>query len=354
MMSFLSGRRRRAIVLSSTVMLLASAALVAVSAPAEALSRTKITYKASASRVYAGTVVKLTGRVSPASPARTVYLQRYYSKAWHRIATTRTTAGAYKVTVPTRTTGTFVYRLVVPAGGRGAKASTRSIKLAVVKRPGGNPKAYRFLSSGSVQPSYRWNPCRPAAIGYRVNLANSTAGALTDVKGSIARLSTATGLSFVYRGTTAILPGRGNDAYPAGTELVIAWAKPGQSTNLPKPPRGYGSPAAVGGPENVRYAQDTKGKQIIEITDALVVVNANIKLSGGFGSGPRYGYQGTRGALLMHELGHAVGLDHVSDKVQIMAPMMSRKPARWGAGDKNGLRLVGRSAGCLHQEPQAS
>ena len=347
MMSFLNGPRRCAIVLSTTVMLLASAAMVAVSAPAEALSRTKITHKASASRVSAGTVVKLTGWVSPATSARTVYLQRYYSKTWHRVTTTRTTRGAYKVTLPTRTTGTFVYRLVVPAGDRGAKASTRLIKLAVVKRAGGNSKAYRFLSSGSAQPSYRWNPCRPAAIGYRVNLANSPAGALTDVKGAIARLSSATGLRYVYRGTTAILPGRGNDTYPAGTELIIAWTKPGRSRYLPAPPKGYRTAAATGGPTNSRYAQTSQGKSVVEITEAMVVVNSTYKTSGGFGSGPRYGWQGTRGQLLMHELCHTVGLDHVNNKGQIMSPVMSRMPAVWGAGDKNGLRLVGRSAGCV-------
>lgn len=256
---------------------------------------------------------------------------------------------AFEVTLPTNNTGAPIHRLTVPASAGGASAATYSTTVGVIKKPnGGNPKAYRFETSGwtPAEPIARWNPCQ--VIGYRVNLANSTAGALTDVKGAIARVSSATGLKFVYRGSTKILPGRGNVEYPAGTELVIAWAKPGQSPKLPLPPRGYSAAAGVGG-MSWGGAWDTTGKNANMITSGLVVLNATMKLTGGFGTGPKYGWQGTRGQLLMHELGHAVGLDHpiIKDKIQIMYPMMSRKPAVWGAGDKNGLRLVGKSAGCM-------
>jgi len=49
----------------------------------------------------------------------------------------------------------------------------------------------------------------------------------------------------------------------------------------------------------------------------------------------------------MHELGHAVGLDHTTDATQIMYPTLTRKPARWGTGDRRGLAYLGRSRGCL-------
>ena len=209
---------------------------------------------------------------------------------------------------------------------------------------GGNSNAYTFLST----PIARWNPCQ--VIGYRVNLANSTAGALTDVKGAIARVSSATGLRFVYRGSTKILPGRANDTYPADTGLVIAWATPGQSTMLPKTNNKYQTVAGVGG-GYWGSARDTKGKPANMINEGFVVLNGTIKLAGGFGTGPKYGWQGTRGQALMHELGHMAGLDHPSmnDKVQIMYSVLTLKPAVWGAGDKNGLRRVGASAGCLRR-----
>ena len=214
---------------------------------------------------------------------------------------------------------------------------------------GGNSHAYRFLTSNTPStPIARWNPCQ--TIGYRVNLANSTAGALTDVRRAIKAISSGTGLRFVYRGSTKILPGRGNDTYPADTKLVLAWATPGQSMYLPKAHNKYETIAGRGG-AYWGSARDTKGKPANMISEGFVVLNGTIKFAGGFGSGPKYGWQGTRGQALMHELGHTTGLDHptVNDKAQIMYSVMTRKLAVWGAGDKNGLRRVGAPAGCLRR-----
>lgn len=340
---------RRGGVIALAASLLTSTVMVTVSAPAEALTVTRMAYALPAAQAYVGAAVTVAGTASPASAVRPVYLQRYYSRAWHRVATTQTSRGAFKVALPTTTPGTFVYRLAVPAIAGGASATSQSITLAVIVRPqGGNPAAYRFLTSAwtPTVPVARWNPCR--VIGYRVNLANTTPGALTDVKGAIARVSSATGLTFVYRGTTMILPGRGSDQYPADTDLVISWAKPGQSTKLPAPATGYRAPAGTGG-ASWGSAWSSTGKPASMISKGFVVLNATMTFAGGFGSGPSTGLQGTRGQLLMHELGHAMGLDHpiIKDRIQIMNPLMSAIPAVWGAGDANGLRLVGKSAGCM-------
>ncbi|MGZ6889156.1 MAG: hypothetical protein ACXVGM_03940 [Oryzihumus sp.] len=53
------------------------------------------------------------------------------------------------------------------------------------------------------------------------------------------------------------------------------------------------------------------------------------------------GLIGARGQLLLHELGHAVGLDHprVADTSEVMFPVLTHKVASWGsagAGHPNG------------------
>jgi predicted Zn-dependent protease len=58
---------------------------------------------------------------------------------------------------------------------------------------------------------------------------------------------------------------------------------------------------------------------------------------------------GSVGTLLLHELGHAVGLRHVSDDSQVMYPVIGKtSPAGYAAGDRTGLAKVGRGAGCMH------
>jgi hypothetical protein len=52
-------------------------------------------------------------------------------------------------------------------------------------------------------------------------------------------------------------------------------------------------------------------------------------------------------SLLLHEIAHAIGLDHVSDRNQVMVPSTGRAYPGYGPGDLEGLWNVGAARGCL-------
>ncbi|MEV4281047.1 matrixin family metalloprotease [Actinoplanes xinjiangensis] len=228
-----------------------------------------------------------------------------------------------------------------------------AVSTLVVAQPGvalaaaGSAKAFAFISqSHGSDLIARWNPCG-GAIDYRVNLDRAPKGSLAEVKTTFSRITAATGLTFRYAGTTDVIPQakpgyRGT--YPAGTEIVIAWATPGRhSTWLPAGSRVLGM---GGGSWQTAYA--ASGADALMMLSGAVVLNAtSVKsLDRGFGASSH----GTTGAVLMHEIGHAIGLAHPeqNDRNQIMYPTITSKKAVWGAGDLTGLRKLGKASGCLH------
>jgi hypothetical protein len=193
----------------------------------------------------------------------------------------------------------------------------------------------------------RWNPCVP--IRYKVNLTHAPRGSMAEVKKAIALLHKATGMTFVYEGQTGVIP-QGNYGLKSTPGhwpvMTIAWAAPGKGkgTSNALVTRDVG----VGG---VFYNQwlDAQGNlHPLQVVSAMVVMNDqyNTSYKVGFGAGR------TQGAALLHELGHAVGLQHVNDTGQLMYPViLARAKAAYGKGDLAGLAKVGRKAGCINPRP---
>ena len=222
--------------------------------------------------------------------------------------------------------------------------------------PSGSPSSpvpaigYAFLATRPDGSPYRWNPCAP--IRYVVNTSGAPAGALTDVQEAARRVSSATGISFEFAGTTfETLAQRRSAGYvistPEGSAwspVLIAWASGPEFQTL-----GY-DPAAVGAggpfPGEAEVGQTT-GRYV----SGLVALNSgtNPPPAEGFSTPTSWG------VVLMHDLGHVVGLAHVEDPTQIMAAGLTqpRTVTDWGAGDRRGLALVGRQAGCLQAVPRS-
>lgn len=203
---------------------------------------------------------------------------------------------------------------------------------------------HRFLEVLPGGAPYRWDPCEP--IHYQVNLTDGPEGALADVREAVQRVSDATGIAFVYDGTTT----RTVD------DQLAAWFQdtPGESRWLPL--------LIAWIPENHFYFLAETHKAVAfgmpllgqgdvahEYVSGVVAVDAGEPLPAGFDQ--RF----SRGVVLMHELSHVMGLAHVGSGGELMwSPDVkgaTRNPnpfqTSWGPGDLEGLDLLGRDAGCL-------
>lgn len=206
--------------------------------------------------------------------------------------------------------------------------------------------AYRLnhhtTSEGSTV--VRWNPCQKA-ITYRVNVAGlptkaAKRSAVRVTRASVARVARATGISFAYRGRTAVVPRSRNIATQKVAEIVIAFVKPRQTDYSLA-----GSTAGRGG-WRATYGTRANGTYALAITRGFVVIDQPQTRAW-----PNGAHRGgvTRANLISHELGHVVGLDHVHDSRQLMHHTLHRRsPTGFAAGDRAGLRRVGRPAGCIN------
>lgn len=198
----------------------------------------------------------------------------------------------------------------------------------------------------------RWDPCTTTTYAVNVRHAGATpaarARALADVKEAMSRAASRTGLTFHFNGVTSEIPrdagGTGWAERQSAAEIVIAWVDQDHAASRSNLliPEGTRYSSGTGG--WVWKAWTVRGKWQLAIGRGFVVINAddNHLYKGGFGSGY------TRGALLLHEVGHALGLDHVGATSQLMFPrMLDRPSAGYHTGDRMGLKKVGEPLGCV-------
>ncbi|HEY0215184.1 MAG TPA: matrixin family metalloprotease [Cellulomonas sp.] len=173
-----------------------------------------------------------------------------------------------------------------------------------------------------------WSPCRPVHLV--VDPTGAPADFLTVVTTAAAEVSAATGLVLVVDGTT--------------TEA----AAPEREAYLPEQ---YGDRWA---PALVRFTDDATvpglagdvvglaGVQIVHdpTADRSFLVSGTVYLDSTLLADPSA--TTWYPAVLRHELGHLVGLDHVADPAQLMYPTTTVQTFQ--PGDLAGLALLGRGA----------
>jgi hypothetical protein len=92
---------------------------------------------------------------------------------------------------------------------------------------------FLFLDRTDQGAPTRWNPCQP--IHYVVNASLAPPGSIADVHEAVRRISAATGIAFVFEGTTDEEASIYREVFqpdrygPRWAPVLIAWADPGNS-----------------------------------------------------------------------------------------------------------------------------
>lgn len=173
-----------------------------------------------------------------------------------------------------------------------------------------------------------YDPCRP--VHYVVRPEDAPTGSDGLIDAAVAEISAATGLQFVYDGTTSEGPSSDRDTYQPEVygqrwaPVLFTW------TNEDETPGLEGTMMALASSE---YAE-TPGEPAVYVAGQ---VKLDVEQLSEWLEEPEGRFE-VKG-LIMHELGHVVGLDHVEDRDQLMhatAPVYEMQD-----GDRAGFALLG-------------
>jgi hypothetical protein len=210
--------------------------------------------------------------------------------------------------------------------------------------------SFTFVKADGCTP-VRFDPCQP--VHYVMNPDQAPPGAPADVEEAFGRLAQATGMTFVNDGITDEISRRGPhvpDRYPdRWAPILVVWSRQsGERANVEVV--GSGFPLRI---------DDVLVSGVLTLnSDAVSDRAKGTPVPGGFAAAPGFGPIGaegvTWGRVILHELAHVLGLGHTRDRDQLMYPDVAQQTAHttdFRTGDREGLRLLGRAAGCLPAPP---
>lgn len=242
--------------------------------------------------------------------------------AYELVRTTPTTAAAPVGTQAVSVTKTW------PAPAKDEASSP----LGRPARPPAGKGGYTFMHKLPDGRPVTYDPCRP--IHY-VLAAGAPAYARPLLARSLHEVSQATGLQFVYDGTTEERPSTQRDPYQPDrygdrwAPVLIAWTTSSQVRRLKGDVAGLGGSEEVVPPGNGTNALHYVTGSVVFDGPALRRIRAST-----FGLTISHD-------VVLHELGHLVGLGHVKEPTQVMYPKAGAPLPGYGDGDLRGLAQLG-------------
>jgi len=203
--------------------------------------------------------------------------------------------------------------------------------LSAPKAPAAVSNSYRFLAVNGDGRPVGYSPCRP--LHYVVNNDLVPAGAEHLIPAAIETVSLATGIRFIDDGATSEQPSGQRAPYQPDTygdrwaPVLIAWTTPEAAPQL------KGKVIGTGGSTHYSYGEGPK----TFVTGSLELDAPQITEELRQPDGEQYAT-----AVILHELGHVMGLEHVDDPTQLMYPEIGT-PEGLAAGDLNGLYELGKA-----------
>lgn len=189
---------------------------------------------------------------------------------------------------------------------------------------------HAFLHTTQDGAPVGYDPCRPVRYVVRADGAPAQGDQL--LADALVAVSAATGLVFEHVGTTdeepvkdraLIQPARYGEGW---APVLVAWSDEEELPELAGQVAGVGGSAAVPGADG-DGTWLAAGRLVLDGPDLAALLE-------------RPDGEAQARAVVVHELGHVLGLDHVDDVTELMHPQTSAN-AELGPGDRQGLALLG-------------
>jgi hypothetical protein len=230
----------------------------------------------------------------------------------------------------------FTFGADRPSPSREAKADPLGQPAAVPN----DSTRFTFISRQSDKQSpVAYDPCRP--IHYVTNKRTMPPLGEQMVADAIAAISTATGLVFINDGETDEEPSQNREPFQRSrygdrwAPVLIAWSDPSRSPDLNKRVIGQGGSMYL----DTGGSIPTDRRSKVYVTGMLALDGPSFATLEPAG---KVSAEDVGRVIILHELGHLVGLGHVEDPTQVMYPSTSYEVTSLATGDLNGLAKLGR------------